>query len=66
MYVTYYDGKVFTVSDTKQFIRYLETCKESLHYPGYFFNTKEQAFRVSDYPGSKALTRTEIYERETK
>lgn len=64
MYVTHYDGKVFTVTDTKRFIRHLETCKESRYFPGYFFDQDSQAFKVSDYPGSKPLTRTEIYERE--
>ena len=64
MYVTYTDGKTFTVLDTKLFIRYLETCKESRSSPGYFFDQDSRAFKVSDYPGSKPLTRTEIYERE--
>lgn len=64
MYVTHCDGEVFTVTDTKRFIRYLETCEESRYFPGYFFDKDGLAFRVSDYPGSKPLTRTEIYERE--
>lgn len=64
MYVTHYDGKVFMVTDTKLFIRHLETCKESRYFPSYFFDKDSRAFKVSDYPGSKALTRTEIYERE--
>lgn len=64
MYVTYTDGKTFTVLNTKRFIRHLETCKESQHFPGYFLDQDSRIFKVSDYPGSKALTRTEIYERE--
>jgi hypothetical protein len=64
VYVTHYNGKVFTVMDTKRFIRHLETCKESRYFPGYFFDQDSRAFKVSDYPDSKALTRTEIYERE--
>lgn len=64
MHVRYADGKTFTVVDTKQFIRYLDGCKESRYLPGYFFDQDSRSFKVSDYPGSKALTRTEIYERE--
>lgn len=64
MLVTHWDGQVFYVNDTKRFIKYLDTCRESEYFPGYFFDPVDRAFKVSDYRGSKALTRTEIYERE--
>lgn len=65
MHVRYTNGKTFTVVDTKRFIRHLGGCKESKHVPGYFYDFQVHCFfTVSDYPGSKALTRTEIYERE--
>lgn len=64
MYVTHADGKVFVVADIKRFLDHLDACRESQNFPGYFIDPNERAFKVSDYPGSKALTRTEIYERE--
>lgn len=64
MYVTHDDGKVFQVVDCKRFIKHLDSCKESSSFPGYFIQPDGKSFKVSDCPGSKALTRTEIYERE--
>ena len=64
MYVTHADGKVFIVEDIKRFLGHLDVCRESQNLPGYFIDPSELVFKVSDYPGSKALTRTEIYERE--
>ena len=65
MYVTYDGGGIYHVRDTKLFVCHMKLCWESKTLPRRFHDPSVgDTFKVSDYPGSKALTRTEIYERE--